>query len=299
MEVDLNSVALLLRVVRGGSFSAAARELQLPVSSVSRRVAALEEALGVSLLVRTTRSLRLTDAGRLYAQRAGRAMDELSVIHDDVRRLQDTPRGRVCITAPVSLGNDLGAMLVPLLARHPDLALEVDLSDERRDLMAGGFDIAVRAGRPDASELIARKLLTSNYQLFASPLYLRRSARLRELADLREHRLLASRASDGNTTWTLWRGKKQLRHRFAPVLVINEMAALKNAVVGGLGIALMPTHPCGPELARGELVHVLPELRGKDGALWLQFAKRTQLSVAAGVVVDHLLASLPALVHLR
>ncbi|HEY6880391.1 MAG TPA: LysR family transcriptional regulator [Polyangiales bacterium] len=297
MDVDLNAVSLLLRVVRGGSFSAAARELQLPVSSVSRRVAALEQALGVSLLVRTTRSLRLTDAGRVYTARAGRAMDELDAVHDDVRRLQTKPQGRVRITAPASLGKEVSALLLPLLARHPDVALEVDLSDERRDLMAGGFDIAIRAGKPEASELVARKVLTSHYQLFASPNYLRRAPRLRELSDLREHRLLASRASDGSTTWALWHGKKPLRHRFAPSLVINEMAALKFAVVDGVGIALMPTHPCAAEIARGELVRVLPELRGKDGGLWLQSAKRTQLSTAASVVVDHLLTALPTLAH--
>ncbi|HEY6882034.1 MAG TPA: LysR family transcriptional regulator [Polyangiales bacterium] len=297
MDVDLNSVTLVLRVVRAGSFSAAARELQLPVSSVSRRVAALEQALGVSLLVRTTRSLRLTDAGRVYAERAGRAMDELNMVHEDVRRLQTKPQGRVRITAPASLGKEVSAILLPLLSRHPDVALEVDLSDERRDLMAEGFDIAVRAGKPHASELVARKLLTSNYQLFASPNYLRRSPRLRDLSDLREHRLLASRASDGSTTWTLWRGKKMLHHRFAPSLVINEMAALKFAVVEAVGVALMPTHPCAAEVARGELVRVLPELRGKEGGLWLQYAKRTQLSTAASVVVDHLLTALPALAH--
>jgi DNA-binding transcriptional LysR family regulator len=122
---------------------------------------------------------------------------------------------------------------------------------------------------------------------------------LRDDRDREALRLLASRASDGNSSWTLWRGKKQLHHRFEPVLVINEMVALKPAVVGGVGVALLPTHPCAAELARGDLVQVLPELRGRDGALWLQFAKRSQLSVVAAVVVDHLLASLPALVNRR
>lgn len=296
MDLDLNSVSLLLRVVSLGSFSAAARELRLPISSVSRRVAALEQALGVTLLARTTRSLRLTDAGRVYAERAGRALEELNVIHDDVRRLQSKPQGRVRITAPVALGNDLSALAVSFLNRHPDIALDIDLSDARRDLHATGIDIAVRAGKPEAaSELVARRLWSSNYLLFASPTYVRRSARLRDFEDLPQHRLLASTASEGSTSWKLWRGRTLLRHRFEPTLVVNEMLSLKRAVLEGLGVALMPTHPCGPDVAAGTLVRVLPELHGPESALWLQFAKRAQLSAAAAVVVDHLLAVLPKL----
>jgi DNA-binding transcriptional LysR family regulator len=299
MDVDLNSVPLLVRVAGAGSFSAAARSLRMPISSVSRRVAALEAALGVTLLARTTRSLRLTEAGRVYVERAALALEELNVIQEDVRRLQSKPQGRVRLTAPVAMGADLSALAVRFLTRHPDIALDIDLSDERRDLQAKGIDIALRAGKPEPSELVARKLCNSNLHLFASPSYLRRAPRLRDFDDLPQHRLLASSTIEGTTTWKLWRGRKPLRHRFEPALVINEMLALKCAVAEGLGLALMPMHPCAPALGRGELVHALPELRGPESALWLQFAKRAQLSAAAAVVVDHLLAVLPKLLDER
>lgn len=296
MNVDLNSVTLLLEVVHGGSLSAAARTLRLPVSSVSRRIAALEEALGVALLVRTTRSLRLTDAGTLYVERAGRAVEELNAIHQDLRVLRDEPRGRVRITAPVGMGGALSVMAAPLLARHAELALEIDLSDVRRDLLADGFDLAVRVGKPSESELLARKLAASNRLLYASPSYLRRAGRLREAADLAHHRCLASDAHEGVSTWSFTQGKKRVRHRFEPVLLINEMMALKRAAVEGIGIALLPGPACAADVARGDLVPVLPELRGPEGAMWLQFARRIKVTAATSVVIDHCLATLPALV---
>ncbi len=297
MDVDLNSVALLLTVVRGGSLSAAARELSLPVSSVSRRIAALEGALGVSLLVRTTRSLRLTDAGALYVERAGRAVEELQAIHEDLHALRDEPRGRVRITAPVGLGAAMSVMAAPLLARHTELMLDIDLSDVRRDLLAEGFDLAVRAGKPSESELVARKLAVTTRQLYASPSYLRRMPRLKELADLRQHRCLANHTHEGFGTWSLWQGRKSVRHRFEPALLVNEMMALRRAVVEGVGIGLLPSNACAAELARGDVVCVLPELRGPEGGMWLQFARRAKITAATAVVIDHCLLTLPALVQ--
>lgn len=297
MDIDLNSVALLLRVVREGTLSAAARELRLPVSSVSRRIAALEAALGTSLLARTTRSLRLTDDGRLYVERAGRAVEELAAIHSDLLSAKSKPHGRVRVTAPVALGHALSIASAALLASHPAILLELDLSDQRRDLIADGFDIALRAGSSAEPELVARKLLTSGYHLFASPSYLRRSPRLRELDELHDHRRVASAASGGVATWTLWRAKKKLNHRFEPTLLINEMSALTRAVVEGVGIGLLPSPRAALYVARGDLVRVLPEWRGPEGGLWMQYARRTKLSAAAAVVVDHYLSALPAAVR--
>ncbi|MET0286174.1 MAG: LysR family transcriptional regulator [Polyangiales bacterium] len=289
-------MALLLNVVRGGSFSAAARALRLPVSSVSRKVAALEEALGVSLVVRTTRSLRLTDAGQLYVDRAGRAVEELQAIHEDLRTLRERPKGRVRITAPVGMGAAMTTMAAPLLARHAELAIEVDLNDARRDLLAEGYDIAVRVGKPAESELVARKLGVSVSQLYASPAYLRRAPRPRELADLRLHRCLANRGQDGFATWQLLHGRKQVRHRFEPALQINEMTALKRAVLEGIGIALLPSGVSGADHARGDLVLILPELRG-PAVVWLQFARRSKLTAATSLVIDHCLTVLPPLLQ--
>lgn len=293
MDVDLNTVDLFVRVVDEGSFSAAARSLRLSVSTVSRRVAQLEEALGVGLLTRTTRSLGLTAAGRDFLDRAAPAVAQLHAAAAEAQLLQQTPRGRVRVTAPAAFGTMLATALGPLLVAHAQLAVEIHLTDRVVDLRAEGFDIGLRTGRlhgpPDH---VARQLWTTTRCLFASPAYLRDAPELRVLADLDRHERLASSASSGLSEWALVRGEREVvPHRFEARLVVNEAHALAAAARAGLGVAFIPERVCEPWVARGELVRVLPDWSGEAGGLWLHFAPRDRLTAAATAVVDHLLAS--------
>jgi DNA-binding transcriptional LysR family regulator len=173
--MDLNHVAVFAEVVRAGSFTAAAASLGLPKSSVSRTVARLEDDLGVRLLHRTTRALGLTDAGRVYYERVQRALGALSEAASDAAGDTLEPRGLVRMTAPP----DMGAMeLVGMLARfrsdHPEITVEVALSGRFVDLVEEGFDLAIRGGRLDDSTLVARKIGTTDFALYAAPGYLAR-----------------------------------------------------------------------------------------------------------------------------
>jgi DNA-binding transcriptional LysR family regulator len=292
---DLNDVALFVHVVQAESFSAAAKAHGVPVSTVSRRIARLETRLGTRLLERTTRRLRLTDVGRTYFAHAERALDELTQGAHHVRVVDVVPRGRIRITAPVGLGGALTTALAPFLAAHPQVAIELDLSERRADLVAEGFDIALRAGPVDSADFTGRQLVVSTRHLVASADYLARRGSPRRIADLPSHDLIATRASTGGAVWELYetgRGRKRRRRRvaFKPRLAVNEMFAARDAARAGIGIAFVP-----PFDDDGDgLERVLPAVSGEPTGMWLLYPARRSLTAAVRACVQHLIAVLPS-----
>jgi DNA-binding transcriptional LysR family regulator len=212
--IDLNQVATFVKVVESGSFTAAAAALGLPKSSVSRGVGRLEDSLGVRLLQRTTRKLHLTEAGRGYFQQARVALGGLHEANAVVADLGQEPHGTVRITTPADSGDGLFANLIAgFVALHPRIRVEVSLTGRRVDLVAEGFDLAVRAGPLDDSSLVARRVAATDLRLYAAPSYLERRGRPRRLADLAAHDCLALRTSQGLFPWRLtgprgWRASR-------------------------------------------------------------------------------------------
>jgi len=297
MDALIDDVALFVHVVQAASFSAVAKERGLPVSTVSRRVARLEATLGTRLLERTTRRLRLTHVGGMYFAHAERAVDELRQGNARVRELEVVPRGRVRITAPVGLGSMLTSALAPFLAATPAVAIELDLTDRRVDLLDEGFDIALRAGPIDTADFVGRKIFESARHLFASKAYLDRRGRPKRLADLSSHDLIATRSSMSGAVWQLYgsgrNGGRGHSFAFKPRLVVNELLTAKHAAISGIGIALLPS----PEVDEGELECVLPKMSGARGGMWLLYPAHRSLTAAVRACVDHLLARLPKAPH--
>ena len=286
---DFNDVVLFVRVVRAGSFSAAARELRVPVSTVSRRIARLESVLDARLLARTTRTLRLTDLGKTYLEHAERAMDELREADELVRAAQAVPRGRVRITAPLGLGASVTRALASYLERYPLVSVELDLTERRVDLQANAIDLAVRSG-PIDGDVVARKLSTSSRGIYASSRYLERRGRPKRIDDLASHDLIAvSRSSIYGTVWTLIPSAKSpsrtVPFSFTPRFSVSNLMAAKEAAMAGIGIALLPAQ----HVADGELQRILPNVTGQPGELWLVYSRRRKaLSAAVRTCMDHL-----------
>lgn len=287
--LDFNDVGLFVRVVRLSSFSAAARERGVPVSTISRRIARLEAALGIRLLERTTRRLRLTDAGRAYFGHAERAVEDLAQGSARVRELQQEPRGRVRIVAP-HLAAALGETLFRYLAKHPGVSIEL-LRDPRQD-----FDIAVLTGKlEDSADFVARELWRSTRKLlYASPGYLKARGTPRTPRDLVRHDCIASEAVDGHTTWTLLRGRRKQRVTVAPRLYVTEAGLVRQAALAGLGIAMVPELYCTRDVAEGRLVPVLPRYQGEAGGVHLLYRAHRAFTAAVRTCVDHLLTEFPA-----
>jgi DNA-binding transcriptional LysR family regulator len=296
MDVDLNDVALFVRVVQRRSFSAAARECGVPVSTVSRRITRLESALSTRLLERTTRTLRLTDAGRTFLDYAERAMDDLAQGTGQVRELQVEPRGRVRIVAPIALGPAVANVVYAYLARYPSVSVELELAGRRPDLLGGAFDIAIIAGKlEDTSDFVAREVRqTTRKLLFASPRYLKQHGTPRRVDDLTRHDCIATRATDGHAAWTLAQGRMKRRVTFAPRLYVSEFSAAYRAVLVGVGIAMLPESLCAEDVSKKRMARVLEGWEGEAGGIHLLYRAHRSLTAAVRTCIDHFLAELPA-----
>lgn len=256
--MDLNRIVVFARVVEAGSFTAAAAALGVQKSSVSRGVTALEEALGIRLLQRTTRRLSLTDAGRAYYDRARDALASLEEAGRAAAALGTEPRGVVRVTAPADLAADLGAVTAEFLAAHPAVRVETSLTARFVDLVKEGFDLAVRAGPLTDSSLLARKLPDVEFALYASPAYLARAGRPRRLADLARHECVLYRSGGTAARWRLTgpRGVEEVQVRGR--VDTDELAFVRAVVLAGFGIAFAPVPLLGALARSGELERVLP-----------------------------------------
>jgi len=285
-RIDHDDLAAFLSVVQHRSYTRAAAALRAPKSSVSKRVAALEARVGVALLVRTTRSVTVTDAGERLARDVGAALAAITRAVDDVRGEADVPRGRVRVTAPVVFGDELLAPLIaPFLARHPEVQVDLALSDRRVDLVAEGIDVAVRAGPMVDSSLVVRRLGPAEACLVASPDYLRERGVPRRVADLSGHRWCVFSA--GASTGVSLRGPRGAVSVQAPLtLTTTSQLSLRRCLLDGAGVGLLPWYLCRGALERGALVEVLPTYRGPGGELQLLTpAGRTRAAVEAFVAM--------------
>lgn len=285
-----NEMEAFVAVVEGGTFSAAARVLGLPVSTVSRQVSRLEERLGVRLLNRTTRRVTPTAPGQSFFERCRRIVADSLDAEEEVRQLHGAPRGLLRISAPPS---GLRATLVEelvtaFMVRYPEIEVELLAESRYVDLVAEGFDLALRGGILRDSTLTARRLLRMRTGLVASPDYLERRGRPRRVADLARHDLLVQRAPGRQARWPLSpRGSMPVRGR----LMTNDMAVSRAAALAGLGIGYIPLVLVDVELESGALELVLPNAVGRDtDGLHLVYPQGRLLAAKVRAFVDFAVA---------
>ena len=261
--LNLNDLVLFATAVDSGGFAAASRRLGVPKSTISKRVAALEDELGVRLIHRTSRSFVLTDTGRDFHEHARAALIETEAAENAVRRRVAEPSGRVRITCGVPTAQDYLAPHLPALARaYPRLQVEVDVSDRFVDLVQEGYDIGVRshfAPLPD-SGLIQRQAAVEPIVLLAAPAYIAERGEPRAPQELAEHDGLLTGPT--NTEWTLRdEAGASVAVSPRPRMVANEGRVLAAAAIAGLGVAVLPERQCAAELGDGRLLRVLPQWR--------------------------------------
>ena len=281
------TIPVFVAVVENGGFSAAARTLGISKSAVSKRINQLEAHLGVRLLHRTTRKLSLTEAGERYFEHAAQALTAAGQAEDAVTELQGEPQGNLKISSPMSFGRLHVAPLIPkLLQRHPKLQIDLVMDDRKVDLVAGGFDVAIRAGNLPDSTLIARKLAPLRQVLCASPDYIDRYGRPGTPAELSSHNcVLYSYSSDANE-WTLIRESGPENVTVSGSYQVNNSEALLEALREGVGIGRLPTFVAGPDLKTGRLVQLFESYRIPEFTIYAVFPERQYLPAKVRAFLD-------------
>jgi DNA-binding transcriptional LysR family regulator len=265
--MNLDLLSTFEAVARTTSFSAAARELGIPKSTVSRSVARLEADLGVPLLYRTTRQVSLSAAGTALYDRITPLLSSLRSALSEMPEREEQPSGSLRVTAPVDIGSLLLAEVVTrYTARHPQVSVDLHLSGRVVDLVAEGFDVALRvAGKLQDSSLVSRRLAQFTVQLYASPVYLARHGTPRSEAELAGH------------DWVLFRPGPQRLKVASPLapseeaararIVCDDLLFVRDAVLAGAGLGTLPDFVAAPEVSTGRLVRVVPRFERQAGSL--------------------------------
>jgi DNA-binding transcriptional LysR family regulator len=285
--LDLNDVAVFARVVEAGSFTGAARLLGIPKTTVSRRIAGLERELGMRLLQRTTRSLNMTDAGRLYYEESSRALQAIEDANLRLAHARSEPSGTIRISAPVAFsGLFLADTAFDFLVAYPKTRVELRLTDDKLNLVEEGIDLAFRTGSLADSTLVARKLGSTQKILCASPDYLERRGVPLAAADLGRHDCIIAGHSIVGAQWVLEgpHGPETI-----PVngrIAANTMQFTFRAAFAGYGIAQLPEAPALSAIGEGRLRRVLDGYAGSIGGLYAVYPSSRHLSPAVKAFID-------------
>lgn len=290
---DLNQLLVFVRVVQLGSLSEAARRLELPKSTVSRRLADLEARIGERLVQRTTRKLALTEIGEAYYERCSRIVSDIHAAEQVVTDMQATPRGRLRVTASVDFSTRyLGSIIADFLAHHPDINVELEATDRLVDLIDEGFDLAVRFGPMPESTLIARRLCTLHLVLCASPAYLERRGTPTTVDELDEHDHVLFTPTSRNQAWTLVNGDATYEFGRPARFASNNYGAVVDVARAGGGVTLISEFMVSDELKAGSLVRVLPEWMTRTTECHAVYPARQNLPPRLTLFLDHLAKSL-------
>jgi DNA-binding transcriptional LysR family regulator len=277
--LETEELRLFSKVVATSSISRAASELRVPRATLSRKLAGLEEKLGVRLIQRTTRRMTLTDDGRVLHRHAQNVLEAVRLAEASVRRSDEGVRGDVRVSMPPMVGTGLPDLIADFALAHPQVRLQVHVSNRVVDLRGEGFDVAIRATGTLEPGLIARKLARVSLVGVASPAYLAAHGTPASLGDLRSHRCLMSLGRDtrAQTQWQV-EGKKVALEGSA---FADDPHLVLRLAIRGLGIAFLPATLVATPVARGELVTVMPKTLRLDGSVSLVSVERKLVSPAA------------------
>lgn len=282
---EWQGISEFVAVAEQRSFTEAAGQLDCSVAQVSRNVAALEQRLGLKLLFRSTRSVTLTKEGELYLQHCRHLVHSLGEANQAVTELSSSPRGRLRITAPVYYGEHrIAPLLHQFLLQYPELELQLQLSNQRLDLIQGSFDLAIRLGQLEDSSLMARRLADRRLFLVAAPSYLAEHGRPQQLADLSQHQCLPGTLDH----WRFQELGKAVTVRPRGRVQCNSGLALLDAAQRGLGLVQLPDYYVQQPLAQGDLVELLTDYRPQAEGIWALYPKNRHLTAKVQLVIDYI-----------
>jgi len=295
---QLSGILAVVRAVEARSFARAAKSIGVTASGVGKSISRLETELGVRLLSRTTRRLSLTDDGAVFFEHCRKVLDELELARGLMSHRQTSPRGRLRVSMPITLGKRFVCPKLPeFLARCPDLSLELNLTDRWINLVEDAVDVALRIGNLHDSSLVARQLGQQQVITVCSPAYLK-ARPLHSLDDLALHSCISSRLSSSgrDRPWGFQQNGRDIELRPRTRLAVDDAEGLLEAVCAGLGVTQVPSYVAAPALRDGSAVEVLAALRPRPMPIHAVYASGKNVRPGVRAFIDFL-AQIPGLRH--
>lgn len=287
-NVDLNAMLVFVRVVEAGSFVGAAKVAGIPKSTIARRIDELEAQLGVRLLQRSTRKSELTDAGRAFYERCRQIVEDAEDAVASATQHQREPRGKLRFTTSVLLAEScLGRWTAEYMEQYPDVEIDMFLSARQVDLIADGFDLAIRAARPESSSYITRRLVVAPLYLCASPAYLEEHGTPTSTDELKDHRCVLFSPDRTRPRWHLDNAQgDNVSVAVSGQLLVNSLPVVLQHCLAGRGIGQLPAIVCSGNLRDGTLVRVLPEWSNTTFSIHALYPSRHHLSPVLRTFLD-------------
>lgn len=284
----LTRIKVFVNVVETGSFTAASERMGLSRAAASKYVSQLETSIGARLLNRTTRHVSTTESGRIYFERCKEILHNLEEADEMVSGLSGEPQGTLRISAPsVFAQRHLTPLVSEFTKKYPDVNVNIMVSDRYVDLVDEGYDVAIRVGKLESSDLIAHHITRCCHVLIASPSYLKTAPQLNKPSDLKKHSCVLYSYTEG-AKWPLTKDGKDCSVKITPVMVSNNPEVLLQAVVAGMGISIMPTFIASDAIRRGDVQVVLKDYQSLQLQIYAVYASRQYLPAKIRVFIDYL-----------
>jgi DNA-binding transcriptional LysR family regulator len=288
----LEAIGLFARLVERGSFSAVAREWGIGQPAVSKQIAALEKYLGVQLVLRTSRSVVITDAGQAFYESSKALMEDFDALESSVGVRQQSPRGRIRLTTAPGHGRlSITPLLPAFFQRYPDVSIELSVSDRHVDLVSQGIDLAIRHGSLADSSLTAQKLSETDLVLVASPGYIAEHGRLKRLADLDRHECIVFTHGREPRPWLFKAGEETVHLTPRGRIYTGDAEHIRAAAVGGMGIAQAPRWLVDDQIRAGNLKAMLPGLQPPPLPIHLVYPAGRRVPARVKVFIEYLMSA--------
>jgi DNA-binding transcriptional LysR family regulator len=286
---DLNDIAVFVKVAQFESFSRAARSLGMPVSTVSRKVSALEDQLGVTLIQRTTRKLTLTLQGRAYYNQCSEPLSHLFDAEQVLTQTQKQPEGLLKISVPVLMGQEpFYAFLSAFLKRHPRIEVDLFITNLFVDLIAENVDVGIRFGELRDSTIVTQRIGKSVRYVVAAPDYLEGRTAPEKPENLKDHQCILLNGRNNEAEWHLVNGRKSLKLHVSGPLSSRDFQSVAAFTYRGHGIGLLPSTYCDEQIKRGELIRLLPDWSSPEIFVHAVYPTRRYLPAKLLVFLDEL-----------
>jgi len=290
MRTDANDLLLFTSIAEEGSFTKTADRLDLPASTLSRRIAALEQQLGERLFIRTTRKMTITPFGQAILRHTQQIAAEITAIDALIEHRSVVPTGKLRVSLPGDFTQPLiSELLASFIVQYPQVTLDIDVSQRRVDLITEGFDLAIRIGTlADDASLAARLLGHFELGLYAAPSYLQQAEKINQPEDLLAHPLL--RLLSDTMPLHLFSGQRQWQGELTTKTLANSPNILVNLALRGAGVTRIAAHAAQRYVETGELIQVLPEWRSKKRPVWVVFPATRLMPSRTRMFIDSLVS---------